>query len=276
MPASPRSISSIFAISVTAPGLFLLAALAARAFAGETAGDQSEEAYRRYKTAVELHFQGNLEAAALEYRNAITLDPGVAAYHADLGEAYRLMGNSRGAIEELKTAIRLAPDMADAYTTLGVVYDSENLPVKAIQCHRQAIDIRPDHFVAMNNLGQVYEKLGLQKAAVAVYKQALEFNPVFPPTLDNLGTSYLKAGLVDEGIALIEKAIENSDALDPRLGLYYNDLGAAFVMKERYREARKHFEKAGELLPGQPDIMRNLKYVSELIERMGGESSGGE
>lgn len=250
------------------PALLLACAvLAAPAFCQET-GDEEEppDGFKYYEEAVKQHFMGNLPLAIGLYNNAIMQDSTVAAYHADLGEAYRIMGDFRRAIEELKLAISLEPLMADAYTTLGVIYDQENLSVKAIEYHRKALKINPDHFIAMNNLGQVYDNLGLAHAAMAMFEQAVEVKPDFAPAYDNLGTGYLKFGDVNRGIELIEKAIELSDPRDTRLGLYYNDLGMAYLVKHDYESAKANIEKAVEILPDNPEFRKSLEFVKGLIK----------
>lgn len=222
-----------------------------------------------YDKAVDLHLAGYLYQAIANYRNAVFLDPEMAAYHADLGEAYRVIGRPREAINELETAIEISPTMVNAYTTLGVIYENENLPQKAIEYHRKAIKIKPDHFVSYNNLGHSYELLGLKKAAVENYKRAIEINEKFSPAYDNLGTMMMQLGKVDDGITMIQKAIVYAEDGHPQLGLFYNDLGAAYVMKKMYNEAYDAFVRANELMPGNNDISLNLKYIEEYMNGKG-------
>lgn len=236
-----------------------------------SASDEDKVALAKeyYDKAVDLHLAGYLYQAIGNYRNAVFLDPEMAAYHADLGEAYRVIGRPREAIQELEAAIEIAPDMVNAYTTLGVIYENENLPQKAIHYHRKAIDIKPDHYVSYNNLGHSYELLGLKKAAVENYKKALEINEKFSPAYDNLGTMMMQMGKVDDGIMMIQKAITNAEDGHPQLGLYYNDLGAAYVMKKMYKEAYDAFVRANELMPGNSDISLNLQYIKEYMSGKG-------
>ena len=254
--------------------LFLFLFISIASFADEPSLKNQQEALEHYKTAVELHYKGDIVSAIEEYKNAILLDPNVAVYHADLGEAYwetyRLLGiHHRDAIEELLTAIRLEPNnetIANAYTTLGVIYDYDNLLIKAIEYHRKAIKINPHNFYAMNNLGQVYDQLGLVEAAIDNYKKAIEIAPDFAPAYDNLGTTYLKKGNIDEGIAMIKKAIDLSDRDDSHLGLYYNDLGAAYMINDDLQQARQCFQKALEILPDNPDIKKNLDFLENRMK----------
>ena len=218
-----------------------------------------------YDTAVDYHMKGMIENAVMEYRKAILLNPDVAAYHADLGEAYRLLNQTRLAIESMQRAIEIDPGLSNAYTTLGVIYDSEGLLVNAVEYHRKAIEIEPDHYIAHNNHGHAYDRLGLIKAAMANYEKAIEINPDFAPAYDNLGTDYLNINQVEKGIDMIHKALNLSSTADPQRPLYLNDLGAAYVMKQEFEVAYKYFEQAARLAPYNQDIQRNFDFIKEYM-----------
>ena len=231
--------------------------------------DQDELAARaaqHYEQALELHMKGDLESAVFEYRDAIMLDPDVAAYHADLGFAYHVLGEVRLAIESMERAIELDPKLGNAYTTLGVIYDSQNLLVKAVEFHRKAVKADPEHFVAYNNLGHAYDRLGLIKAAMANYEQAIEINPDFAPAYDNLGVNYMNLGQVEKGLTYIEKAIALTSPNDINLALYLNDKGAAYVMLNDLDAAYEAFGKAARMAPGNEDIQRNYMFIKMKIE----------
>lgn len=244
----------------------LIAALIAggRAARAEDSTTNEARAFQYYKQAIELHYQGDMAAAIELYGNAVLLDSDVAAYHADLGEAFRTIGNFRLAIVELKRAVELEPDMADAYTTLGVVYDSQNLLVKAIEYHRAALKINPNHVVAMNNLGQVYDRLGLTSAAAAMYDKSIQTDPEFAPGYDNMGMVLVRVGDAEKGIGMIRQAIELSDPRDARIALYYNDLGMAYILTNDLATAKEYFDKALEIQPDNQSIRNNMEYLKSL------------
>ncbi|HOO55938.1 MAG TPA: tetratricopeptide repeat protein [bacterium] len=218
-----------------------------------------------YNRAVELHLAGNIFEAITFYKNAIVLNPEIAAYHADLGEAHRAIGQTREAIIELETAIELEPSLVNAYTTLGVILDRENLPHKAVKLHREAIKRDPTSYVAYNNLGHAYDSLGLIRAAIANYEKSIELKQDFAPAYDNLGTDLMRIGRADEAIDILKKCVNYAGEKHPQLGLYYNDLGAAYVMKNEFGSAYSAFEKATKLAPGNADIQRNFDFIHEHL-----------
>jgi len=229
--------------------------------------ENSEELAREYyNRGVELFMAKYVPQSVMYYKKAISLDPEMAAYHADLGEAYRMMGNNREAISELETAIKIAPDMVNAYTTLGVIYERENLPQLAIKYHRMAIKLDPEHYIAYNNLGHTYDMLGLSRAAIENYTEAIRIKSDFSTAYDNLGTSLMRIGKVEEGIEQIKKAIDIAGDNHPQVGLYYNDLGAAYAVLKEYEKAKGAFETALDKIPDNPEIMRNYMFIKEYLD----------
>ena len=62
---------------------------------------------------------GDTDAAIDLIRRAIRISPGVAQFHANLGEFYRRSEQWELAVASLSRAIELKPDLAEAHTNLG-------------------------------------------------------------------------------------------------------------------------------------------------------------
>ena len=247
--------------------LIIAALIVAALFFGRAASadDDSALALQYYNRAVELHLAGHFSEAIAFYKKAIVLDPEAAAYHADLGEAYRISNMFREAIIELETAIQLDPTLVNAYTTLGVIMDREDLPQRAVEYHRQALKLDPNSYVAYNNLGHAYHSLGLIRAAIANYRKSIELRPDFAPAYDNLGTDLMILNQPDEAADVLEKAIQYAGKDHPQLGLYYNDLGAAYVAQGKLQDAYDALQQAVTLMPNNSDIRLNFEFVKEKI-----------
>ncbi|HIE26228.1 TPA: tetratricopeptide repeat protein, partial [Candidatus Poribacteria bacterium] len=82
----------------------------------------SEEAWAYYWVAVSYSKDGDFDAAAEQYKQAILLEPNFAEAHAALGSVYQIKGLFGDAISELKKAINIDPTFAKAYTNLGLIY----------------------------------------------------------------------------------------------------------------------------------------------------------
>ncbi len=67
--------------------------------------------------------KGNVDAAVLEYRNAVERDPKFAPARLKLAEVYLRSGNPAGALAESVRAADLLPNDADAQLKAGVLPD---------------------------------------------------------------------------------------------------------------------------------------------------------
>jgi len=226
-----------------------------------------EFAKKIYLRAVDLHLAGNIHESIEYYKRAIMLDPDSAAYHADLGEAYREMGMTREAIIEFETAVQLNPKLANALTTLGVIYDRENLPHKAIEYHRQALRLEPDNYVALNNIGHAYDSLGLVRAAIINYRKAIEINADFTAAYVNLADTYLRVGQVADSIEILKKAISIAGAENITTGMYHNLLAEAYALQARYAESFETLKIAISIEPSNQDAQRNFFYVFDNLAK---------
>jgi Flp pilus assembly protein TadD len=130
-------------------------ALFARAFAAQNAGDDAR-------------------AIAL-LREVITLAPGAAAPHVNLGVLYRRGGRVDDAVREYEAAIRLDPDDAAAYHNLGLVQRARGKFADAERAYRRALELRPNQTDTHYNLGILYDLyLNRPQDALQHYRTVIE------------------------------------------------------------------------------------------------------
>lgn len=85
------------------------------------------------------------------------------------------------------------------------------------------------------------------------------------------GINVAQRGLWREAIYRWEKAVE----LDPTYAAAYNDLGIAYEHEGQLDKARKAYEKALELDPGNTQIRQNYELFKEINDRAtDGKSKG--
>jgi len=222
---------------------------------------------------------------------AITVNPTVAEYHLNLGEAYRRSGQWDAAIASLSRSIELRPDDAEPHNTLGVTLALAGRPGDAVAVYHRAIELKPDHAWAHTNLGNALNAQGRLAAAVDAYQRALALDPNLaeahsnlgavlhemnrfdeaiatyhraialrpdhPQAYYNLGCALQHAGRLDDAIAALGRAI----ALRPEDPEPYNTLGNVFKDQGRPEEALAHFHKALELEPGFLVAASNYLYA---------------
>src|SRR6516165_10520203 len=76
--------------------------------------------------------KGDYRGAADQISQAISRNPGSAAYHANLAEALRSLGQLDRAADCCRTALRLQPRSAEAVNTLGLVLLAQGKKEEAV------------------------------------------------------------------------------------------------------------------------------------------------
>ena len=99
------------------------------------------------------HQQGEHKKAVELIGRAIVHEPNMAAFHANVAEAYRALGQWDRAVGCCRTALRLAPDYVEAHNNLGLALQSLGRHAEAAECFRRALELQPEFASAHNNLG---------------------------------------------------------------------------------------------------------------------------
>jgi Tfp pilus assembly protein PilF len=142
----------------------------------------------RYRKAVELlqeayrhQMGGELERAIELYQQSIALHP-TAEAHTFLGWTYSFQGRIDDAIAECKEAIAVDPDFGNPYNDIGSYLIKLGRLDEAITWLEKAIEApryEPRHYPHCN-LGQVYWAKGLLARAKEEFQRALEIEPDYP------------------------------------------------------------------------------------------------
>ena len=119
----------------------------------------------------------NLDKAANEFTQAITLAPHDASAHNDLGVCYYKQGKPGKAADEFRQAIKLNPNLANAYDNLGIVSAVKGAYAESIKYFEQSLRIEPRNLKIYYNLGRAYYKMGKLDKARKMWLKALEINP---------------------------------------------------------------------------------------------------
>ena len=174
---------------------------------------RAQAAYERAMTHINER-QASPALGAL--KEAVSIDPNVAAYRDTLGLMYLELGRPDLAIVELRKAVELDPKLADA------------------------------HF----HLGTAYAEIGRWDEAVVSYRRALAL-----PTLSiqdfvhqNLGLALYNLKRYPEA----ESSLRFALTLDPKMQAAYYNLGLVLAAENRSDEARVAFRRARQLAPDTP------------------------
>ncbi len=209
-----------------------------------------------------LEYQGQFDAAALQYRQAASEAPESFPVQMRLGLASSQAGNARQAIDAFNAAIRLQPDNLQAHYLLALVYasvkdfDSASRQYELIL--KKFSSLEPQNADFYFYLGQLYLTQGKAGQAVAQFEKVLELQPKNVALLLQVGSFYLDHARQDEGVRLLRRCIE----LDPVNGECLNALGYGYAEAGvNLAEAALLIKRALELEPASAAYLDSLGWV---------------
>jgi predicted TPR repeat methyltransferase len=112
---------------------------------------------------------------------AVRIDPTVAAAHANLGNALRLMERSDEAMSSYDRALRLQPDNTRALKGRGLILWKGHRREEALACYEHLLRLEPDYADGWIMKGATLDDLSRNDEAIASYRKALEFDDVTNP-----------------------------------------------------------------------------------------------
>jgi tetratricopeptide (TPR) repeat protein len=241
--------------------------------------------------------QGKPQRAAELIGQAIRLDAGVAAYHANLAEACRALGQAERAGGCCQSALALEPNYPEAANNLGMALLQLERTEEAAAAFRQALRLRPEFALACNNLGNAVRLLGDQAQAVAHFRRAVQLDPNLAEAHSNLGQILLEQRQLPEAIAHCRQAVRcrpdlaearnnlgnalrelgrlaearasyaEALRLNPRLAMTYNNMGQALQEEGNLDDAPAWYQRGLELEPDSGRIHCNLASLLEMREQ---------
>jgi tetratricopeptide (TPR) repeat protein len=231
--------------------------------------------------------QGKYHEAAIEFLNAIKIDPQFAKAHYLLAETSIRLGAWPDAYRELRRTVEIDPGNIDAQIELGnlliaahsfaqaqaVVDDllkrDANSPdahvmqadLDAAQNNRQAALKEQQTAVALDphRLDSYLRLAALQSptqptAAESTLKKALLIDPKFVPAIESLAVLYQKAGRYSNAEDLLKQGIQ----LEPRNFKARQKLAEFYLSQNRKADAQQVIYQAKNDLSDQPNMYRVL------------------
>lgn len=116
---------------------------------------------------------------------------------------------------------------------------------------------------ALSTLAFAYDTLGLSAKSMPLYEQLLVLEPGNPLVLNNLAYSLVMEGV---DIKRARQLAESAVLKEPDNGVYLDTLGWILYRQGELAEARRRLERAMELEPLEPEIVRHL---AELYKAAG-------
>ena len=194
------------------------------------------------------------------YRQAIKLDPTLAAAYHGLGRVFVNMGRAADALEPMRTAIRLDPSDPFAHVNLGITLENLRRFDEALAELNEAKRLSPQNATIHNELGNLLNNyLGRTSDALAAYQEARRLDPGEPSIQHNIGLSLMQLGKFAEAIGPLQEALR----LEPQYRNARYLLADAYGKLGRYEEAVESWSKFLELVPNGPEALtkRTWNYL---------------
>jgi tetratricopeptide (TPR) repeat protein len=245
-------------------------------------------------SADKLYERGDTQAAIIEFKRALVLDPGSVNVHNSLGVCFGVLGDYEQALNEFSAAVQLVGGDYMAVYNIGLAHWLRGDRQAALDHLLQAYELRAEVFEILFQLGRLYLELGqpataqqflepaarrktraggiyrylgdcyaalnLTEKAIAAYRKAVRFNPTDPNALSALGCLYDQTGENPE-ISLV--FCRESVKLSPRNAVFRHRLGLLHFRQDRLEEALHELEQARLLGQDTTDDIQKVR------ERMG-------
>jgi tetratricopeptide (TPR) repeat protein len=203
-----------------------------------------------------LRKQGELEAAAAEFKAALNGDPGLAVAALNLGQVLIAQKRYTAAAVYLHNALKSStpPDLeVSLESALAVAYAENGHSDLAIDTLKRTITSHPDAAEAYFNLATLYAKngpaLGREKA-ITYFKETLRLDPRYDDARYSLAKVLVELGQFSDAVPYLMDYTRNqpNDAEGFRL------LGSAYSGLTQTAKSIEVLERARKLKPDNSDI----------------------
>jgi len=197
------------------------------------------------------------DKAVEAFKQALRINPEMAAAHLGLGSTYHNMGRLADALGPLTAAVGLEPQNAVAHLNLGITLAALRRPEDAMIELNEAKRLNPQSARIHNEVGNVLHNSFAQiDGALAAYQEAARLDSSVPAVHHNIGLMLMRLGRPGEAIQPFIDALR----LDPGYRNARYHLSHAYTQIGRYDEAIDSWTKFLELVPGGTEALHNRAW----------------
>lgn len=257
-------------------------------------GDPTVKKQKYLESGNKYQERGQFREAAIEYQNAIQIDPQFAEAHYKLAHTYVALSNWTAALQELQKAVSLQPsniqaqvdlgnfylgvrnvkeaeqvavallekdpNNADAHALMASIYVAQKKPMEAQREFEKALELAPGKAGIQFSAGMFEFGRGNRAGAEMRMKKALELDPKLVMARMALADVYMANGDFDA----VERTHREGIAADPKAAAYYKALAKFYEMGQRRQDAEQVLLHAKNTIGNNPAGHRLLAdfYVS--------------
>jgi len=213
---------------------------------------------QKYFDSGEKYFAGGkYREAAIQYSNAVQIDPRFAQGHYKLSQAYLRLGDNMNALQELNRAVELSPDNYPAQTDLANLLVTVRKPdgsaePEALVIAKPHLDLlkdkQPNTATTHEAWANYYSAQDNLPAAIQEVQRAISIDPGRSESYLLLALLQLRSNLPDDAESNFKKAIQaDPKAMNAQLGL-----GGFYQSRNRISDAEQQYKHAIEVDPSSP------------------------
>jgi len=178
--------------------------------------------------------------AAIQYQNALQVDPRFVEGHYQLAQAYMKLEVWSGAYSELRQTLDLDSKHVKAHIDMGNLYLAARDYNNAQDQARTVLGLDPENVDAHTLLANSYAGLGNLPVSLEEMQKAIQLAPDRPRSYLNL--ALLQAGAKQSAAA--ETTFKKALQLDPKSAITLLSLGNFYETTERWDDAEQQFRLA--------------------------------
>lgn len=169
--------------------------------------------------AIEMQNQGQVDEAAVLFREILASNPNSAAAIYSLGVILLNKGSVAEALSLCEHGVKVAPNFAPLRFVYGAALQAVGRKEEALQSFDEALKIQPDYMEVLINSGVLLRDMFRHKDALERFNSALTINPDYVPALSNAGILLTEFKESAKAIALFERLLRIKPDYDYGLGL---------------------------------------------------------
>jgi tetratricopeptide (TPR) repeat protein len=200
---------------------------------------------------------GDIDAAAMHFTQALRAQPGYREALINLGNTVRAQGKVEESIPLYAEAVRRYPESTSAHAALAIVLLEDGKPEEALAHLQHALQLDPTNAEAHATLGQLLQNRGALADAVTEYREALRLKPDSPVAHYNLAGVLAAQGQMGDAIRHYGEVVR----LKPGFAAAHYNLGTLLLGQGRLDDAKAHFAAALQLKPDYAEAHSNLGYL---------------
>jgi protein O-GlcNAc transferase len=216
-----------------------------------------------------LHLLGMLALGARQFpaaveliQKAIQVDRTQAAFHANLGEAYRQLGALDEAAASFRAALAIDASLGSTHAQLGRVLAAQGAVDAALAEFRESLRLRPDDSYTRRQLGDLLCDAGQLAEAEICFRRVTREQPESADVAMRLADVLQSQHKLVESIEHYKRAI----ALDAKLANAHNNLGLALSAQGEGERAIEAFRRAISIEPRHTAALTNLGLNYDLTD----------